>query len=300
MERKLGCMRPAKTRITVMFALVSSVSASAVAQQYEGVAFGVNNFTPCDASDLYWSKSPAEKFVNELDELNYDQTNVYTNDGVDGRDFVDSQDDDIDPYGTDYADVALFVGHGGHDCDGVGHSWIVMGDNNTGENCRPSTNNTASRQMRFGEGGDGQELDYLFFLACESAHYCVAQDGGYNGMGQHVTTSNSDPFRGIFGFHGIMYNYPDNEGRMKNYVREAETNNLGEAWIDKFYVNNFGLSSHDQCPTGMIWADSADDAETQFFAGGLKDMKGVNEKPNHTNPFYFYVDGCDPNNGEEL
>jgi len=102
----------------------------------------------------------------------------------------------------------------------------------------------------------------------------------------------------IFGFHGISFDASNNDGKLKDYVHDAESNNLGSAWIDEFYIKNFWLTGKSQCPTVIVWADTFADAETQFNAGGLKDMKPVNGSPETS--VFWGIDGCDPQGGDPL
>ena len=111
--------------------------------------------------------------------MGYNQIKTNFNTQVDARDWVDSRarswgKDYVDPYGTDFADVAMYTGHGGRVCNQNGnkyYSTISMGDNNGDEDtyCSVSTND-----MSFGNGGSGEETKIALLYACQSMHYSGA------------------------------------------------------------------------------------------------------------------------------
>lgn len=263
----------------------------------EGVAFGVDNYpSNCAGSGLNYARQCAQAFVDELDDLGFDQTEVWKDAAVDGRDFMDAKDDHVEPYGTDWADIALYYGHGFHQCSGGTYkSFITMGDN--GDGCFPSTVPGNALSMRFGEGGSGEELDVLFLFACRGVQLCVFEAGGYDGLGQYHPTTNADPFRVLIGFHGDAYDHSSNKNRIDRYVRASEVIGLGDHWIEEMYRNNV-IGSYDQCPSVAIWDDNANGVLSQHVLSGLLNLRSISGGPNF--PGFISVDDCDPNNGEPL
>lgn len=268
--------------------------------EWEGISYGVNDYNPCEADNLSNPHLDAKKFNEGLDDIGYQQTTRYVDDSVDAADFADNLNDQVDPSGLDHADVGFFSGHGSRLCDETADDFssrIFMGDD--GGSCSAYTDSSwAGSQYRMVLGNEGAgELQFLYLFACQTAHQCVWENGGYHQMGQYSSVQ-PDPFRVIFGFHGISFDASNNDGKLKDYVHDAESNNLGSAWIDEFYIKNFWLTGKSQCPTVIVWADTFADAETQFNAGGLKDMKPVNGAPETS--VFWGIDGCDPQGGDPL
>lgn len=178
-----------KSNIVLLSCLTLIICPSAyVLAAYEGAVFGVNNFGSnsdglcCPGcSDLNGPIHDAVKVREALIEIGYSKVKLNQNKAVDGRDWQDALKDHVDPYGTDWADVVFYSGHGGRSCS---QDWsrIWMGDYNSGERCGVYTDD-----IEFAEGGSGEEANVMILAACQTMHRCVWQGGGY----RHIDGGNS-------------------------------------------------------------------------------------------------------------
>lgn len=279
----------------LLAAAIFMSAATGNAQQWgELAAFGVEAFGPganeCPGEDLNWAKNDATHIHDGFDDIGYTQTEVWYDQGVDRRDWTHGVGDHIDPYGTDFADVVFYAGHGLHRCDAAtGFYWsrIVMGDD--GDNGQTELCEVYSTDIRFGNGGEDQETDILIMAACETMHLCVWENDGYESMDYGA-------FNQINGYHGISYDSETFTALYDNYVRDSAMDRIGENWVDTFTDFNW-FFSEDQCATSMVWCSSASNCDTQFTWGGFKDFYNTGS---HTMSMFYYICDCNPDNGEAL
>jgi hypothetical protein len=273
-------------RLAVVCAAIGALSARAAD---EAVAFTYDNEAisgMCDGDSLWgYSGDVADSWDSQFSSWTslalWDSSELWYDLAVDDEDWI-GVDDDVDPYGVDHADVGLYVGHGHHSCTGVENSLILMGDDEHGD-CSMHTTD-----MEFGvNGGD---LDIVVLNACETAHKCVWAAGGYSAM---ADTNGS--FRMLLGFHGVSYLNGFSGGDMSTFTSQSRTTGIGENWIDTWYDWWIG-DNNDRCPTGVIWGESSSVRDSYWNNGGWSDRRSTIA----TNSSFYYIDGCDPDNGVEL
>lgn len=273
------------------------VSAGARAE-YEGVSFGVELYggpsPQCSASGLNSARNDADAVRDALSTMGYPQSEYYEDDDVDGYDFIDDAycwwcSEDVDPTGTDFADVIFFSGHGGRTCASpVWRSAISLGDSTSTTNaCWLSLGN-----MRLSNnGGDASDANVMMLSSCQSAQKCVWDNHGFDSI-----VSGSTQFNILNGFHGLSWDNDDNTSWLGSYVTGAETEGLGDDWIDWMTDASFWYTE-DQCATSMTWGTDSAACDLQEDHGGFMDFK-------ITNPLnvtrYYYLSPCDPEDGEAL
>lgn len=271
---------------------VMIVSASAFAE-YEMVAFGVRSFgaaDECPGSDLTYPVLDATKVHNALEDLGYDQHQLYSSHDVDGRDFTDRAREDWgrdenDPTGTDFADVVFYAGHGFRKCEANKYySGLVMGDFNHGnETCLPNSKSN----MIFGDSGG--DANVLVFAACQSAQYCVWDHLGYNPLLNNMANI-------LNGFHGASHDDSTLDELYEDYIYSAENNGLGDDWVDLLTIIRSG-SDNDDCATSVIYGKYRSDRDNQYNNGGFFDFKDTGS---HSGTGMYYICDCDPNAGDPL
>jgi hypothetical protein len=301
------------------FSLLFAISRPSSAE-YESVIFGVDDFncrTCCPYGDeLSYSAETADDMDTGFELINYDQTTWYSNGAVDGRDWTDDSrriwgTDDDDPYGTDYADVAVIISHGVSKCststDNAGGYWsdFIMGEKHGGgvdrcmssscQDCRIRTNSyyytdgdeciEYSGHMKYGGGAPNEELNVLIMSTCQSMQKCVWDNGGY----AHVDDG-GEALQMINGFHGDSHEAWYTPGDHKDYVHYAESNGIGDDWVDK-------LTKYDDCAVSYVIASSESTATTFYTFGGFKDLKDTGS---HNGAWIWFVGGCNPYNGPAL
>ena len=289
----------------MLLVIGSIVSSAAVAAIDEAISFGAEDFgnpplccPGCD--DLLWSHNQANAFDDEFDAWqffsNWDESADYLTAGTDGRDFTDAsvsldsvtEEDDVESYGVDSADVGFIATHGSHRCDVWYNSVIEMGDEN-GEECGIHTRweyGTAGDQdIELGDAGNNGDLELMFVDTCESAHHCTWENGGYS-------TIDGTGFQLWAGFHGDSYDSSEAVDDLQEYVAASYSNGVGENWLDYRYDAR-GVGA-DQCPTVIIWASSDSVADNFFANGGLKDRFNTGS---HSMTGFYYLCDCDPSDG---
>jgi hypothetical protein len=281
--------------IISIFLVVMLKGASASAADYEAAVFYVDKYGKnsddlcCDeCSSLDNPETYAATVANVLDGMGYDQVEFNDNSSVDGKDWTDSGSynwgrDEVDPQGTDFADVVFYAGHGGHHCDSYGYySSIVMGDFDTSDS-RCWANTTTN--MVFGDSGG--DANILLFASCRTAQYCVWDHGGYSRM----LNGNANIMNG---FHGEGTDSLYAAAKYTEYVSDAETSGLGDDWVD--LLSGSGIS-RDICATSVIYGSSRANRDNQYNNGGFMDFIGTGS---HTGSTIYYMCNCDPDDGEEL
>ncbi|MFP2928214.1 hypothetical protein ACLESO_24050 [Pyxidicoccus sp. 3LG] len=182
--------------------------------------------------------------------------------------------------GVDDANVLFVHTHGGHN-EAYLQSWLVMGTN--ADSCEAITN----IHMRLGNG----KLNIAVVKACQSGDYQVWKQGGY----KTLVTSTSG-FSMWNAFHGDSACGNFVKRYVKRYVANSRGDGVGENWIDEAYERR-AFKNNDDCPVSIVFGETKAQRLAMFEAGGWKDRKNTGRKLHST---YFYVEGCDPDNGQTL
>lgn len=226
----------------------------------------------------------------------YDQISVNNDLWVDGRDFADSSQyswggDYNDPYGSDFADVIFFSGHGDWRKDSMS-SFIVMGDFNSNEDCYPriADDDPDQRHMEFGNGGAGGEADVFVAFACNTAQWEVYNAGGYTAL-----SAPKGQFNMLNGFHGVLYEVNGINEDVRNYAAAARYDAVGDAWLDYMYDPRTPGASN--CPMSIAWGANVAEVEDYFHNAGWFDFHNTGARDwVHR----FYICGCDPMSGQRM
>ncbi|RYZ39141.1 MAG: hypothetical protein EOO71_21275 [Myxococcaceae bacterium] len=183
--------------------------------------------------------------------------------------------------GVDDANVLFVHTHGGHN-ESFLRSWLVMGTN--ADACEAITD----IHMNLGNG----KLNIAVVKACQSGDYQVWKQGGYR---QAMVTSTSG-FSMWNAFHGDSSCGNFVKRYVKRYVANSRGDGVGENWIDEAYDWDIG-KNNDDCPVSIVFGETEAQRVAMFEAGGWRDRKNTGRKIAST---YFYVGGCDPDNGQKL
>ncbi|RKH57944.1 hypothetical protein [Corallococcus aberystwythensis] len=183
--------------------------------------------------------------------------------------------------GVDDADVLYVHTHGGHN-ESFLRSWLVMGSN--ADSCEAITD----IHMNLGNG----KLNIAVVKACQSGDYQVWKQGGYR---QALVTSTSG-FSMWNAFHGDSSCGNFVKRYVKRYVASSRSDGVGENWIDEAYDWDIG-KNNDDCPVSIVFGETKAQRVAMFEAGGWTDRKNTGRKVASS---YFYVGGCDPDNGQKL
>jgi hypothetical protein len=227
----------------------------------------------------------------------YDVVQQWQDQAVDGRDFTDPAvfavgADSTSPSGTDWADVIFYSGHGSRTCSQFAGHWsqIVMGDNNAGEACSPKTAwaSGSNGHMRFGGTTANRDANALVTFSCQSAHLCVWENGGYSPMDQ-------GQFNILNGFHGIVWEVSGYQDDLEDYANDAEWNDVGDAWLDRMY--RWHKSGENNCPVAIVWGANEGEVDDFYDNAGWYDFHDTGA---HAISGFFYLDGCNPKEGDKL
>jgi hypothetical protein len=281
-------------RNRIIFVLVVA-AAQANAQEYGG--YGVEEFDSvcCNAGecgDLWWTIDNVQAVGSVTSGWAssglWGTTSIMTNLVVDGRDFTDATKQsfgaDAGSGGADTYDVAIISTHG---TSNSSSSFVVVGDNNASETCRPNT----SAHMLWGTSVGSGDLEVLVLDACQTTQRTVWQANNYVSM-----RSTNDTFSTLLGFHGNSFDTNWGVGHMSAWASNSRLNGIGDNWLSE-RTEFWPWSNDDQCATGVVWASSGSVADSMFFNGGFGDRK--NTSPKTTSSFYK-ISGCDPNPGAAL
>jgi hypothetical protein len=216
----------------------------------------------------------------------WDEAHTNNNSSARGSYFSDaskimSGDDVATNKGADEADVIYVHTHGGRDTTGVGYSSLLMG--NSAYTCSVRTDN----DMLW-----SSDLDIAVIKACQSGDYNVWQDGGYR---QQFTHSGS-AMRMWNAFHGDSSCGSHVTSYVSDYAWSSLYDGAGENWIDAAYDDDGG-NNNDDCPVSIVFGSSSSARASLFEYGGWLDRKDTGSKTGST---YFYVGGCNPDNGVTL
>jgi hypothetical protein len=229
----------------------------------------------------------------------YDQLVYQTNLLNDLRDFADSGnhangDDNLDPTGTDFADVVFYSGHGGASCtSGSERIWMTPGDSTDGCTIYPTHATSSSRHVTFGGTTAGEDAEIFVTFSCNTTQYCVY-------------TASSDPFAGMSaaggqfnqlnGFHGDVAEVSGYQSDMGSFSNDAIYNGVGDAWMDWMYHPDVGGGA-DNCPSVIGWGANTSETDDYFTYSGWLDLH--NNGSRGTDKFYRLC-GCDPIDGAAL
>lgn len=244
-------------------------------------------------SDLAYCDDWVDIMEDAFDDEGWNQTENRTNAEVDGRDWSDDSkvsygDDDVDPFGTDFAEVTMLCSHGGsttNASDGY-RSFFTMGDDDAGEACKPATD----WHMLFGDNSGG-DAEVVIIGTCESAQWAVWNNTGYFHLRERDGSFNT-----WLGFHGISYDSSTDTNRFEDYVVDSFHNGLGDNFLDEMHRNPWG-ADNEQCPVAVIFCETTNDCDTQYEWGGFEDRHKVASSDLKSTSRIFYIEGCDPADG---
>ncbi|MBN2715305.1 MAG: hypothetical protein JXX14_05585 [Deltaproteobacteria bacterium] len=240
----------------------------------------------CSGSDLSYGESAQNYLASKLTSWGYDYIGKPDNMGVEFHEWADKDKDSKgrdheSPYGVDSADVAMYYGHGSRSCSSD-TSTIYMGLNVTGEECGLSYGRDGG-EVHWGD----TDLNVVLLEACQTVHKCVFDGGGYNsGM-------RSGNMSLMLGYHGISYEGYWPIKHFENFVDETKTEDLGSEWVDEMTDLMWG---DDECATAVAWGSDSSQTSTIYHHSGWIDWF----TPGYGTMTFFYWDGCDPDDGEEL
>jgi hypothetical protein len=253
---------------------------------------------PCSEPTIW--ETYANTFDNRMTTtMSYAQTEKFFNMSVDPQDFIDPALevmgpgvpyglDNDDPYGTDFADVIFYAGHGNHGCS-TAEGWnfeFAMGQQHGGsgqpwEYCWLRTD----KHLRWGNS----DANAAILFSCSSVHRCVWNAGGYDAMavGQ---------FNMLIGFHGSMLLSGTNNSLLDAYLSGTAYEGIIEDWVEEVTQIKSG-SNNDECATGIVFGPTKAERDNVALHGGYRDLITT---PSSNNSSFWYIDGCDPDDGEAL
>lgn len=279
----------------------------------EAIAFGVEGFgtsplccESCD--DLSWSHDQANALDDVFDGWQasgwWHSSYAYLTSDTDGRDFMDpsvskddvSEEDYLDNYGVDHADVGYISTHGGHTCQsgsGVYFSWFWMGDDNPDEECAIHTDMEESTpgsegDIELGDPDEDGDLKIMLVDACRGGQYCVWNNGGYAPV-------DGPQFLMWASYHGDSYDSSGQVTALENYAAASRTGGVGDNWLD-FRFDERSVFP-DQCPTVIVWGSSESSRDEMYHNGGLDDWTATGS---HTGTTIYFFCNCNPDNGDPI
>jgi len=249
----------------------------------------------CSTCDDLPAQSYCTRFGVGGDFFNiYDQSELWVNQDVDGRDFTDSTQiawgqDSNDDQGTDFADVIFYSGHGSW-ISSVNEVQLTMGQSNAGESCRPTISFDATLHAELGNGGSGEEADVFVSVSCYSGQYEAWSGGGFD-----LLSHASGQFNMLNGFHGVVWLESGTNTSLGQYAAAARYNGVGDAWLD--YMYNGRGASPDNCPTSLGWGANSVETADYYNNAGWLDFHNNGSRSYYT---IQYICGCNPDDGETL
>ena len=290
-----------------LLCLVAALTAvSGARADDEAVAYGIDEFSASGACipgepeyDLSYSVAFAEAFDDAFDGWvgrgKWGTSLLYRDTAVDDRDWTDSGKqpswgaDDNDPYGADHADVAMISTHGTCSTSG-NYSSLTMGD---GDNYDCSIR--SDDDMRFGDGGSGNDLDIVVLAACLTAQFEVWDAHGYDEVQVSGGSLNT-----WLGFHGLSFDSSTDLNHIESFVNNSRRNGLGDNWVDKMSRNTIHTDDgvFDECATAVIWASSESKCDDVYNDGGFSDRN--NDGSSHSETCFYFIEGCNPEDGTAL
>jgi hypothetical protein len=266
--------------------------------QNEVHVYGIANFggnNQCGDSDMTHSvhTSTASAFRTSFDLLQmaglWDEVTTRNNSLARGDLFQDKSkkstgNDSSSNAGADEPDVFYVHTHGSHNENG---SSLSMG--NASFACSVSTNG----DMLWGNAAGGGDLEIAVVKACQSGDYNTWKNGGY---GAAFSTSSSS-FTMWNAFHGDSSCGGHVTDYVGDYSATSFNNGVGENWLDEAYDGAFWPWEDDDCPVSIVMGSSRANRDLMYEWGGFRDRKNTGSKTGST---YYYIAGCDPDNGVQL
>ena len=266
----------------------------------EAIGFGINDFNHCTASNLYYSRGFADRFIDAFQDKKadgkWDVAIKKYDEAVDAEDFADHSktsegNDDASGLGVDHADVGFISSHGSAWwTTGLNPNYVIgsftMGENwHDGNQWRSSVNTTDEIQL-------GDDLEIFVAATCKSAQYSAWTSGGV-----HRAWKPGKTIQFWLGFHGISYDSMTDRNRVRIYAKNSFYDGIGANWVEEL-TRGRGLSP-DQCATVIIRGSSENKITTNFEYGGFAD-RGKDYNGSWSIQGYFYVGGCAPKGGPKL
>ncbi len=287
-----------KLFVTMIFGFcLAMCPISAFAVYREGYVSHVSKFNEtgrCDCEDkgkdcdnINYCAGEYTHLRDKLNTWGYDVVKSQTNMGVEFWEWADinRDGDGRDHYstGVDGHDIAFICTHGGIVCQsGNYRSSILLGDGS--EECNLDYGLWSGNDVDWGD----TDLNYVIIDACQSAQKCVFDNGGYSSSNMR-----SEDMGMLLGFHGSSFDNSTHRTHFQTFVNNTYSNNLGDEWVDQMTDFNSG---DDECGTAVVWADTSAHADTIYNSGGFFDYisygSGIRK--------YYYIDNCDPYNGNKL
>ena len=134
----------------------------------------------------------------------------------------------------------------------------------------------------------GRDANAYVLFACQSAHKCVWDDGGYSPMDQ-------GQFNILNGFHGLVWEASGYQDDLKDYAYHAKWNDVGDAWLDDLYRYRYVNSSN--CPVAIVWGANEAEMDDFFENAGWFDFHNTGA---HGFSTFYYLDNCNPRDGDKL
>ncbi|HET6337994.1 MAG TPA: DUF6345 domain-containing protein [Polyangiales bacterium] len=254
---------------------------------------------PCTEPAIW--ETYAATFDNRMTTtMAYEQTEKYLNMSVDPFDFVDPAlnvlgpgvtygADADDPYGTDFADVIFYAGHGNHACNST-EGWnfeLATGQQHPaqpGQQAQSCWLRT-DKHLRWGD----EDANVAILFSCSSVQHCVWDAYGYDAMA-------TGQFNVLLGFHGTMLLSSANNTRLDGYLAGTKTEGIIDDWFDEITQIKSG-ADNDECGTAIVFGPTKAERDNVALHAGYRDLITT---PTSNNSSFWYIDGCDPHDGEAL
>ncbi|NVB42774.1 hypothetical protein G6O69_33440 [Pseudenhygromyxa sp. WMMC2535] len=281
--------KPMLSLLALSAALLASGPADAAK---EGTLYYVNDFDgpdACGGSDLSWGDDTVGHLNDKLDDWSFDTSYYHGNLWLDFRDVADvdedaNGEDEVANRGIDSADIGMMYSHGSKLCSGGNYySSVLLGDDSS--TCR----------LRYGSSYAGNDawwgdtdLNAMIVDTCYSAQLCAWNNDAYYNVDGN--------FAALLGFHGISSDGRSHTNNFEDFVDSSRYNGLGDNWVDDLTRRPIG-SNNDECAVAIIYADNLSDANFIYDYMGFDDWKSPGS---HTVSYYYYINGCNPNGGNQL
>lgn len=198
--------------------------------------------------------------------------------------------------GIDDADVLYVHTHGSHTGPGLDMSSLPWKTVGPAFSTLSMGNNSFACGVRTDKdmllGNTGGDADIAVIKACQSGDYGVWKFGGYSSL-----KTGSGSFTMWNAFHGDSSCGGHVTDYVGDYSANSMNNGVGENWLEEAYDGAFWAWEDDDCPVSIVWGSSKAVRRSMYENGGFRDRKDTGTKSGST---YFYVAGCDPDNGVQL
>lgn len=274
---------------------ISAVATSGRAERefvaHTAEAYGTSGM--CSGDTLNNANEDALYFDNGL--TGYDQLVHWTDAFYDARDFIDPVFsigmDDVDPSGSDFADVIFVSGHGGGSCaSGNERIWLTPGDNADMCTFYLAHQVVSSRHVRLGGTTAGSEADAFVAYTCNSTQRCAFLAGSFDTL-----SVSGGQFNILNGFHGDVAEVSGYQSDLSSYSTSVLYNYVGDAWLDWMYAY-IGSGAYN-CPSSITWGTNTTKTTEVFEQHGWYDFPGSGTRATST---FWRLCGCDPVDGDAL